>query len=338
MAALQGGAAHLERQAWRIDVSESVEPEGRFEIAADAVLPTRVGADPPAALFFCLPGGFLDRRYFDLGDPANPLEGGYSMAAYLAAHGLPVVAVDHVGTGASSGPARIEDGYLLDIDEVVRANQAAFEQVRTRVAAHYGLENTSLPCVGVGHSMGSLLSVAQQATYAPHSALVLQTFSIAGLPDFLGADELALANAPSRLRAALPRLVKARFGTPYPALAGNDGNERSQAFSVGTAGPLAKRLLDDVATVLPAMCGLPTMIPGAFAPYADKVSVPVFVSAGDHDLVGASASAQMLPNAPEVVSYRLADAWHCHNVANTRMRLWERIARWVFSLTADEAP
>lgn len=322
----------IDRQHWRLDVSDEVELEGRFEIAADAVLPVASRVEKLLGLLFCLPGGYLNRRYYDLGNPSLVQERTYSFASYLATQGFVIAAIDYLGTGESSRPLRAEEGYRLDLTAILHTNQAALRQIIERVAARYDLPANQLPCVGVGHSMGSALTVAQQAKYAPHSTLLLQTFSTRGLPHFLTAEELNYADAPERLFNALPRLVETRFGTPYPKLSDTDPNGRSPAFLVGTAPPLAERLLHDASTNLLAMCGLATMIPGAFTQFAREIKVPVFVSAGDQDIVSARSAAEMLPNAPEVVSYCLRDAWHCHNVANTRKELWRRSADWLRSL------
>jgi len=29
------------------------------------------------------------------------------------------------------------------------------------------------------------------------------------------------------------------------------------------------------------------------------------------------------------VAYTQRDCWHCHHVANTRLRLWNRVAHWL---------
>ncbi|HKX46418.1 MAG TPA: hypothetical protein VJP77_06925, partial [Planctomycetota bacterium] len=78
-----------------------------------------------------------------------------------------------------------------------------------------------------------------------------------------------------------------------------------------------------------AVPGLLAMIPGAYAPYAEAVRVPVFVAVGDHDLHGAHAAAAALPAAPEVVAFTQEDCWHCHFVARSRARLFERVAHFV---------
>jgi alpha-beta hydrolase superfamily lysophospholipase len=319
----------VERMSWRVDVSDAVDLEGRFEIAADVVLPPPEARRRPPALLFCLPGGFLSRRYFDLGDPSDPVERTYSFAAHMACAGYAVAAIDHLGTGDSSRPSREEDGFALGVDAIARANQAAWVRIVERVAERCAIAVGELISIGVGHSMGSALTVAQQASDAPHTALVLQSFSTRGLPRFMQQEETALAGDPVRAHAHAAELVRTRYGTPYPAMPGGDEEGRSAAFSVGTAPLLAERLLVEASTCLLAMAGSLTLIPAAYAPYAERIRVPVFVSMGDHDLLTAQEVPPMLPHAPEIVAHEVPDCWHCHNVANTRAALWDRTLHWL---------
>ena len=313
----------IERETWRIDVRRALERREGTELAVDVVLPTTLR--DPAALLFCLPGGFLSRRYFDPGDPSDAEERSFSLADFMARRGYAVAMVDHVGCGDSWRPPG-EEGYRYDVDAISRANHEAWRVVEQRLRERYG---QPLLSVGLGHSMGSALTVALQANHRPHAALVLQSFSTTGLPGFLQGDEARYANDPARARADLPRLVRDRFGTPYPGGRDQDGQGESAAFSVGTAPPLAKALLHRSETNLIAMAGLLTMIPGGYAPYAEAVDVPTFVAYGDHDLGRANNAPPTLPNAPEVLAYTLRDSWHCHNVANSRVALWERTCSWL---------
>jgi len=316
----------IERETWRVDVSRAVEREGATELAIDVVLPCSLRA--PAALLFCLPGGFLSRRYFDPGDPNDEEERSYSLADYMARRGYAVAMVDHLGCGDSWQPSG-DEGYGFGVDAITRANHQAWREVHERLCKRY---DDSLVSVGLGHSMGSALTVALQANHRPHAALVLQSFSTTGLPGFLQGEEAGFANDPERTHAHLARLVRERFGTPYPGGRDEQAEGGSAAFSVGTAPPLAAALLQRSATNLIGMAGLLTMIPGGYAPYAEKIDVPVFVAYGDHDLGRANNAPPTLPHAPEVLAYTLHDSWHCHNVANSRRELWERTGSWLESV------
>jgi pimeloyl-ACP methyl ester carboxylesterase len=302
------------RHEWRLDVSDALGTGEGLEIAASLVLEE---GSQPAALLVCLPGGFLTRRYYDL-----ELDGdrSFSFAEHMAARGYATLALDHLGVGESSQP---EDGWLLDVETVARANQAALDAAWKRWDAEVGAR---VPSIGVGHSMGSCLSVVQQALHAPHAALVLFSFTTLGLRLFLQGREPEFADDPAAARAHIVELARERFGSAYPDDTADTGHA---AFSVGTAPPEAERALKSAGTRVLTVPGLLAMIPGGYAPWAEEVKVPAFVAVGDHDLHRASDGAASLPNSPELVAYTQDDCWHCHNVANTREQLWNRTVRWL---------
>lgn len=322
----------LERESWRLDVASALGWRTEAEVAVDVVFPAEM--ERPPVLLFCLPGGYLSRRYFDPGDPEDPTERSFSFADYMARRGFVVAMADTLGCGDSTRPSE-SAGYQVDVDKLTTANHAAWLEVVARIGAR---TRQGVLSVGVGHSMGSALTVALQANHRPFAALVLQSFSTTGLPRFLQGDEERYADDPAAARSALAELVRRRFGTPYPGQAKEGEPGQSAAFSVGTAPPLAEALLQRSATNLVAMAGLLTMIPGGYVPYAEAVEVPVFVNYGDHDLGRANNAAPTLPNAPEVLAYTLADSWHCHNVANTRVVLWERTLRWLQAVLPTLTP
>jgi alpha-beta hydrolase superfamily lysophospholipase len=313
------------RLEWRIDVATAADLPGSHEIAVSLILPRDFGRTGAGTVLCCLPGGSLSRRYWDLEVDGDRR---FSFAEFMAARGFATVAIDHLGVGESSRPA---DGAAPDLLRLARANQAALERALERLRtgdARAGVRPTGrLRSVGVGHSMGSCMTVVQQAHHAPHAAIVLLSFTTRGLPHFLTEAELRFAGDPSGARAALPELVRARFGTSYPPPPSGAGREA--AYGVGTAPPDALRALQRATTNLAAGPGILSMIPGAFAPEAQAIRVPVFLAVGDHDLHRADHASGEFPGAPEVVAYTLPDCWHCHNVANSRERLWARIARWI---------
>lgn len=323
--ASEGGA--VERHEWKVDVSDAVDARGSFEIAVDLVEP--VEGQISDVVLCCLPGGSLSRKYFDL-----EIEGDrrFSFAEFMAQRGFRTLAFDHLGVGDSTLPEP-EVGYTLGVDALCRANQRALEIALDRIRSSAS-DATGLCTVGVGHSMGSALSVAQQALARPHDALVLFSFTTAGLPHLQPPEERHLAHDPDRARAEMPEIVRARYGTPFAPAPAREGADASSAFSVGTAPPEAARALLKASTRMLAIPGLLTMVPGAYSPYAEKIDVPVFVGVGDHDLHAAHGVGEMLPNTPEVALYTLADCWHCHNVANTRERLWGRVAHWIHGALA----
>lgn len=329
-------SARARRATWRLDVSDAVPLAGRFEIAVDVVVP---GAGDAAVCLVCLPGGFLSRRYYDLGvELGSGGDPSYSFAEAMAEAGFATLAFDHVGIGESSKPDPIEGGYALGVEAIARANQRALELALARLAVGdpaQGMPATRcLATIGVGHSMGSVLTVEQQAQARPHRALVLFSFSTQGLPRFLNEDQLAYADDPVRTRRELGELVRRSFGTPYPPRPNQEETNRRAAFGVGTAPPLAEALLERASTDLLAAGGLLSMIPGGYAPAADAIDVPVYILVGDHDLHGVEDLADELPKAPIKTTRELEDCWHCHFVANSRAAIWREVPAWVRGVLA----
>lgn len=333
----------VRRATWRIDVSPAVPLPGRHEVAVDVIVPAdpALEASTPASpvVLACLPGGFLSRRYFDL-DPGGRDD--YSFAEAMAARGFVTLAFDHLGTGESTRPDPPEQGYALGVEAIARIQQFALEQALDRLAkGDPGRDIPPLRCtttVGVGHSMGSVLSVEHQALARPHRALVLFSFTTRGVPRFLNDDQRHYAGDPVRARRELGLLAQRSFGTPYPERANDSGPDRRAAFGVGTAPPVAEALLHGASTNLLGLAGLLSMIPGGYAPAAMAIDVPVFVLVGDHDLHDASGLRDELPNAPSVATRTLADCWHCHFVANDRETIWREVSDWIRTTLADERP
>ena len=180
--------------------------------------------------------------------------------------------------------------------------------------------------------MGSMLTVEQQALAQPHDALALFSFSTQGTPRFIDDTMRAYANDPNRLRREIGELARTTMGLPYPERAVDSEDNRRAAFGVGTAGDKAEGALHQAATNLLAVGGLMSMVPGGFAPPAEKIDVPVYMLVGDHDLHDDRHTRDELPNSPSITTFILDDCWHCHFVANTREVLFERLHDWLASL------
>ena len=202
-----------------VDVT-GVAPAGAKTIVADLFWPP---AGQPRVLVCCLPGGGMTRRYFDVTAP--DIEG-YSMARHLAdAWGLAVLTIDHIGIGESDQPT---DGYDLTPAVIADVNDHVVRTVLGRVAVGDmpGGPGRSLGLVpvGLGHSMGGLLAVHQQARHRTYAALALLGFAGGGLRSALTDEELGFADDPDGLAVALPALVASRFRGPLPR--GRDGQLR----------------------------------------------------------------------------------------------------------------
>ncbi|MFK7896830.1 MAG: alpha/beta hydrolase [Myxococcota bacterium] len=316
-------------------MSEAVPLEGAFEIAGGLVAPE--STTPPKAILVCLPGGFLSREYFDLrvGEDRT-----YSFAEAMAKRGYLTLAFDHLGIGESTRPSRIEDGYALGVETIARINQYALERTLGKLsqgklaaplpgATSWPPPAEALPTVGVGHSMGSALTVEQQAAARPHSALLLFSFTTRGVPAFLSEDQRGYAGQPERARRDLGELVRRSMGSPYPAAATDSESGRRAAFGVGTAPPETEDALHEASTALLGLGGLLSMLPGGYAPAAEKIDVPALIAVGDHDLHDTEGLREELPLCPDFSAFTLPDCWHCHFVSNQREILWDHVGDWL---------
>ncbi len=331
----------------RVDVS-GVAPEGGRWIAAEVFVPPSAGdgeGEVPVVAVFCLPGGGMSRRYFDLlpsGEGA-----GYSMARHLAGHGFVVVTLDHLGVGESSRPS---DPFALTPEAVADANAAAVAELAARLRAGTLVDGRApvarCTTVGIGHSMGGRLAVIQQARHATYDALGLLGVGGQGIhipvdqpegwlpPERSGAltdEELAYSSDPTGLRRDLAALARRRYGDdPLP------GGTTATSPLLLAGMPVGGHVLDALACSsanLLGLCGLAAMIPGGTAPEMAAVAVPVFIGTGERDITGPPHD---IPSAfvgsNDVTLFILSGAGHNHNAAPNRRQLWDRLASWMAGL------
>jgi pimeloyl-ACP methyl ester carboxylesterase len=84
------------------------------------------------------------------------------------------------------------------------------------------------------------------------------------------------------------------------------------------------------ATVIPRSMALQSIIPGVTAPYAARISCPVFLAFGEVDVSpDPLGEPSTYPDATDVTVLRLPGSGHCHNYSTPRAHLWERLASWV---------
>jgi len=282
-----------------------IEVEG---LAATVVEPDR----PNGRVVFCFPGGGMSRRYFDL-------DGTYSMAGHLAGSGFTVVAVDHPGVGDSPPPAEPWDltpSYVADRDA------GAVAALRTRIGG---------TAIGLGHSMGSMLTVVAQARHRCFDALALlgwahgEGYRDTALAGHLSPEELALVGDPSVPEANIVELAKRRFGRPLPV-----GSTTTSEFLLGGMAVTAEGLeaIAHARSALLAVCGLASMLK-LVGPDVAALDVPVLVGVGERDItVDVRQTAPSLAACPDITLYVLPGAGHNHNIAPNRTALWERVAVW----------
>jgi pimeloyl-ACP methyl ester carboxylesterase len=303
----------------RIEVGELFRGEGSLTIAADVFLPERMRASPVA--LFCLPGGALNRGYFDLQG-----EGDFSFAAHLASQGFIVVTLDHLGVGDSSRP---RDGFELTPDLLAHANAIAMRTIRDdlRAGRLTGTALSQLQSIGVGHSMGAMLTAMQQAHHGGHAALILFGFSTRGLAAALTPEELELSGNPEGLRANVVRLARLRSPDPYPEVPRSA--QGRELFAGDTADRRGVEALARARSRLLMSAGLFSMVPGSCAPECAAVDVPVLLALGDRDMAGPPHQIPAnYPASPDVTLLVLPQTGHAHFLFASRQHLFERVTQW----------
>ena len=324
----------------RIELGELLPGEGPLTLEADIFLPAHLRT-PPVALF-CLSGGALTRAYYHLqaaaagpqadGAPA-PAGDDFSFAASMSANGFIVVTLDHLGTGGSSRP---RDGFALTPDVLTTAQGLAVDSICHDLRAGH-IPGQSQPLaelhtIGVGHSMGAMLTALQQARDRRHSALILLGFSTYGLAPALTAEEAAFAADPQGARANVARLARTRSrGDPYPEVVSSP--QSRDLFAGKNADRRGVEALQKTRTPLLVTAGLFAMIPGSSAPECAQIDTPVFLAVGDRDIVGPPHEIPAsFPASSDVTLLVLPATGHCHFLFASRRLLFSRAQGWIEAL------
>jgi pimeloyl-ACP methyl ester carboxylesterase len=306
---------------------------GDAELAMTVHLPD---GRPPALLVFAYPGGALGRGYFDIEFAGYT---GYSQARHLTARGIGLVAVDHLGVGDSSP---VPDRAHQTIETLADANAAAVAEFCRRwrdgdLAAD--LAGAGLPrLVGLGHSMGACLLIAEQARQRCFEGLAVLGFSArhtaypapagGGVLDvrFPSRGQDPVASPPSRsFTRAEKRHTYFYDDVPAPLVDADLDAELGPPSGTSAAGahvPWRSRTRPECAST---MCS-----PGVVANEAAMIDVPVLVGIGERDVIADPAlELAGYPRVPDFTMVRIPRMSHMHNFAGTRALLWDRIASWL---------
>jgi len=311
----------------RIGIDNALPGEDQLEIAVDIFLPEARHLRPGVRVLFCQPGGALDKGYFNLTLADGDTQ--FNFAARMSARGFVVIALDHLGVGSSSRP---RDGFALTPAVLIAANARAVavlcEQLRS------GALHPDLPAlrdfiaIGVGHSMGAMLTAMQQARYASYAAVALLGFGTRGLPDYLSPEARACADNAALASARISELARAAGDDPYPQLAIAAG--RAGSIYGGGADRRAVAALAGARTNLLAVAGLFSMIPGSTAPDCASIETPVFLGVGDRDISGAAhAIPANFTGSQDVTLVVLPETGHSHFLFASMSSLCGRLAAWI---------
>lgn len=316
----------------KLDAGISLPGEGALQIAVDLFAPPAGLA--PRALLWCLPGGNMNRRYYDLMPPqdagASERDSSFSFARRMAAQGYVVASVDYLGLGDSSRP---QDGWQCTPETLTAINVHVYQILMAQLRAGQVHPQLSplpdLRSVGVGHSMGAMMTILQQHAQAAHAAVVLLGFSTRGLPEYLP-EPLQHLDSPLAARPRVVDVAKAMYGgQAYPVIHGARAGNR-ELFGSKRAEPqgvAALKAATDCMLPLPATL---SMVPGNVAPEAAAMSVPVFLGVGARDMVG---PVHQLPLAftgsSDITLLVLPETGHSHFLFPSRAQLFQRLAAWL---------
>jgi pimeloyl-ACP methyl ester carboxylesterase len=295
------------RTLLRFDVSEAI---GEQASLAATYYRARSGSSAPA-LLVCLPGGTYSREYWDLAVPGHT---GYSFADFATEHGYAVLTIDPLGTGESSKPA---------IDFTFRDIAAALACAITALPAATG---NQAPPVAVAHSLGGYLAVTQQALYPGYAGLAILGCTNQHVAP-LNLDPAFIARAATvDGRAALAQQIISALAEPY--FEGPREDLQSWFHLDDVPRDVVQADAVTAKSVVPRIFGT-AMIPGVVAEHAARIDVPVLLGYGEVDVSpNPRAEAALYCSSPDVTTVVLADSAHCHNMASSRRRLWQRLLAW----------
>lgn len=311
----------MEPIAVTFDVTDALPADitshGRLHVAGLVFVPLdRQFLSGNVTIITLLHGGSYDKRYFDI-----PMEG-FSAARHLCDLGNIVLVLDTLGVGES---ASITDVQALTREVAAIANHEAVKQFESRLRA--GALQSSLPpiskfvSIGGGHSMGGMVTVTQQARYGTYSGIIVLGYSAVGPDrDYREMD--------------LPQpLYSDREGPGYVTV----DRAALQSMFHHKDVPPAVRMVDDSLLVRAPLYLLDqARTPGIISADASQIMVPVFTCFGDGDaVVSAHSEPSMYRGSNDVTLFILDQSGHCHNFAQGRVKLWNRMHSWVHAMNSD---
>lgn len=277
-------------------------------------------AGTPHAVLVCWPGGSYSRSYWDL----MP---GYSFAEHMADRGFLVVAADPLGVGASDKPA---DGDTVTMAAMAAAAASYVDGLRQRLRDGDPVLGGApeVPVIGVGHSLGGGITVLEQAEHGSYDAIAVLGFTHGDKENALVGLEVE-AGDDAAMQAAVAQ-AKAFFGDTWDDVYSSIDRTQNHGWLHAPDVPADVIAADDLLAVSwPRQSYVDALLAGHTAPFAGRVTCPVFVGFGEHDVPRTPHDdVAFYPASNDVTLYVVAGSAHCHNFSANRRQLWDRIADW----------
>ena len=258
-----------------------------------------------ACTLICLPGGGASVEFFDLAPD-------FSLARRMSAKGYQVITMDHPGTATNPLP----DGHdFLNPRKAADYIAAILEQL-----------DVGKSVIGIGHSMGGMVTTLIQAKHRPFKALGLFGSSAGGLEWGLSDEEKAYIEKPDDFARDLEKLTLEKFGREFTEIpAGPSG----RSITFGGETPELTQRLRDVSCELFAAGGLMSMTRGSFRKEVEAIDVPIFFAFGDHDIgITPEEAPKDYINAPSTELVVLENTGHNHFAFSSIETLCERLDYW----------
>ena len=226
-------------------------------------------SDLSGSKFFCLPGGGASRDYFDLGlfDGVD-----HSFASRMTALGHTVIAMDHPGTGSN----------MLPEDHPFLTPRQSSDYI-AKACSDFINQDASNPSniIGLGHSMGGMITVLAQARHRPFAGVALLGSSAGGLDWGLDDQEKTYIGKPDALERDLEALVIRKFGSRFVQVSGGPSGT---SITFGGATERLTGRLREISIPLYGAGGMMSMTRGSFLEEVEAIDVPLFFAFGDHDI------------------------------------------------------
>lgn len=266
-------------------------------------------------LLLALHGGNYNHKYWDVPE-INGHD--YSFARYMAAQKYAVLAIDQLGTGESDKP----NGDLLTLDQTAGAIHQIIGQLRSGAGdIRHAFERVVL----VGHSLGSINAVFEQATYRDADAVI--TTGMGHVPHKLPIPDSVI------------REMSEQEYFPFPA------DLRAELFYYAPgADPDVIAYDRDHLSELLSRGQLLTGVFAAFDPIANRVGAvtgPVLVQLGEHDTLFpaslADGEAAFYTSASSVTVQAIPGVGHDVNTHFGNHASWRLMDEWLRAKGLREA-
>ncbi|MFC9838398.1 alpha/beta hydrolase [Rhodococcus sp. NPDC127530] len=323
----------------RSNVSAALGTDEKLETVATVCLPEDSSA--VNTVCFAWPGGGYGRRYYTFDMPDDV--GGHGQAGWHVRRGWVFVAVDHLAAGESSQPQSPEK---LTYEVLVAANQATVENISELLSSGTltaGFGPVSDPCtIGVGQSLGGAVLVLHQGQRkafdgvgvlgwsGKHSSVWMPPGSPhvprPYIPRGTNVGELSHEVHTS----AMPEMALCADGFPLCTPGFHYDDEPADIVAVDMIDfPARRGELPEWASATIPPCSMTMMSPGAVAPEAASIDVPVFLGLGERDACADPfGEPKSYPASADVSVAVIPRMSHMHNFAHTRERLWTRLHSW----------